>query len=343
MLGTPVQDGSRPSVSSRSGGRHQIKRSITELASPMRLHLQPHHRKDRQHDDKAAQSAHPSFPLRSSFDVSRSEGVTPLGLDQSLRASLMVRKEEEDTLQQMLQDSHDERGLQKEREDAGFRVEVLKQSLEDLHTFSTITTKRLDETYYAVLEKMSALQNTVAALKDLAETSRDIHGSFEKGSRSLENDIVTQLSSLGRFEEQRTKINSLQSRIHSGRSKMQSLSRRVDAVRERIEGWARADKEWQDRTRKRLRYFWVILSVLLLALVVLLASANHAEKQVLDLVPDIRRHRAGEATGPEGSPGSFGAANRPQLRQEDEPGAAGSLQWEASAGDDGRLRVFDEL
>ena len=127
---------------------------------------------------------------------------------------------------------------------------------------------------------------------------------------------------------------------------MQSLSRRVDIVRERIEGWARADKEWQDRTRKRLRYFWVMLSVVLLALVVLLASANQAEKQVLDFVPDIRRHRADEATGPEkGSLGSFGTINKPQLRQgdDDEPGAAGTLQWEASPGDDGRLRVFDEL
>lgn len=145
----------------------------------------------------------------------------------------------------------------------------LKESLVNLHDFAADSAKSLDETYYSVLEKMDALQSTIAALKDLADTSHDIYGTFEKDSRDLEHEIVSQIGTLGRFEDQQSKIESLQSRIEGGRERIGILSQRVEVVRERVEGWEEADREWQEKTRKKMKLIWSTTMLIVLALLLL--------------------------------------------------------------------------
>lgn len=212
----------------------------------------------------------------------------------------------------------------------------LKQSLVDLNTFSTSTTRRLDETYYAVLEKMSGLQNTVTALKDLAETSRDIYGSFERDSQGLEHDIVTQLSAVGQFNEQQGTIESLQSRITSGRQKIQSLSQRVDTVRERIEGWERGDAEWQEMTRKRLKLIWTVMVVITVAMILLFLGVKFTGEDA-DLAPWSAPEMA---TSLMGSPNVSEFALPPG---EEDGGTDRTLVWRTPLDNGERLRAFDEL
>lgn len=87
------------------------------------------------------------------------------------------------------------------------------------------------------------------------------------GSAEVESEITEQLDSLGQFDYQQDKIESLQSRIHTGRAKVQALSARVETVRERVEGWERADQEWQNKTRKRLTVVWTIIFIILVAII----------------------------------------------------------------------------
>ena len=52
---------------------------------------------------------------------------------------------------------------------------------------------------------------------------------------------------------------------------MANLGERAEAVRRRVESWERAEEAWQEKTRKRLRIMWIVISVvggLLLGLVV---------------------------------------------------------------------------
>lgn len=147
----------------------------------------------------------------------------------------------------------------------------LKESLAGLQDFAADATKRLDDTYYSVLEKLDALQNTITALRDLAETSHDVYGSFDKDSRDLEHEIVSQIGSLGRFDDQQKTIESLQSRIEGGRARIGVLSQRVEVARERVEGWEKADRDWQEKTRKKMKLIWsstmlAVLAILLLFL-----------------------------------------------------------------------------
>jgi hypothetical protein len=140
-----------------------------------------------------------------------------------------------------------------------------------LNTLSNNTTRRLDNTYYSVLEKLSLLQNTISSLKELAGLTRELNEEFKNESEEIVGDIRVQLDGFQGFEEQEKRIADLQARIVQGRDKIKILGGRVDVVRERVEGWEKAEFEWQEKTRKRLRVLWTLMSivaVIVIALVV---------------------------------------------------------------------------
>ncbi|RDA94444.1 hypothetical protein CP533_2277 [Ophiocordyceps camponoti-saundersi (nom. inval.)] len=168
--------------------------------------------------------------------------------------------------------------LEQDKASSSVRQEILKRSLADLKAFSTSMTKQLDDTYYAVLEKTSTLQSTVASLRDLAETLRGTCDGFDDDSRALESDTLRQVIALGNFEAQEAKISGLQSRILQGRTRIQKVTDRVDVVRRRIEGWERADEAWREKTRKRLKILWSVTSVVSIVFVALVVGAHYMAK-----------------------------------------------------------------
>ncbi|KAJ4249424.1 hypothetical protein NW762_012278 [Fusarium torreyae] len=292
---TSPRDSANSVSSIRSGSRHQLKRSITELASPVKLNRRKDKERDRYHEDRAPHSHHisishpvsanPHYPSRASVDIMpRSEGVTPyMSPDQSRRQSLMLSREEENKLPNIAvpEPKMSKEKLQEEQTKTSSQVEGLKQSLVELGTFSTSTARRLDETYYAALEKMGTLQSTVSALKELAEESQSIHRNFEKDACEIENDITSQIAAMGQFKEHQENIESLQTRVQDGRARIRALSDRVDIVRERVELWERLDKQSQDKTRLRLRAIVICITVVFLAVVVLFFGAQYLSRHDL--------------------------------------------------------------
>ncbi|PNY25503.1 Uncharacterized protein TCAP_04554 [Tolypocladium capitatum] len=330
----------KPTSPPRSGGRHQVKLSITEFTSPVKLHLhhhhhahqhEHHHRRDH-HDDKGPPTAYAPPLIRHSLDMPRSEAATPFLIpDQSRRASVLVSKDDDGKLE--TKEGREAR-LRLEQQKASIRADGLKQSLVDLNTFSTNMTKRLDNTYYAVLEKMSTLQNTVMAMKDLAETSRELCETFDKDSRDLESDIAGQLTAVGHFDDQQTRIAGLQSRIREGRVRIQSLTSRVDVVRGRVESWERADRAWQERTRKRLKIIWSVTSVMTILIIALALGANHTSTGLDGIDGD-----SSEAA----SLGRLNMSNQSRPSTEDGGETGRALLWKTPLTDGEQLRVFDEL
>lgn len=120
------------------------------------------------------------------------------------------------------------------------------------------------------------LQGTIIDLKELASMSQELDENFKTESQELVNELEQQADSFGQFNDQQRRIEDLQGRIHAGHEKVEGLSKRVDVVRDRIESWERADLEWQERTRRRLKIIWIVTSVLLLSLVLLLIGAQYA-------------------------------------------------------------------
>lgn len=217
----------------------------------------------------------------------------------------------------------------------------IKNSLMDLSSFSTSTTRRLDETYYSVLEKKSMLHNTISAIKELAVASHRLAGDFEREAEDMARDVEGQLATLGQFNEQEQRIEALQGRIEKGRTRIQGLGERVDLVRRRIEGWERADREWQEKTRKRLRIVWIVMSVVFAILILIFIGAQYAQQ-----VGGVDLEGAAESGLKIGEKGVNRSAG--SLEIGDKSGskkAALPPLWEnrPERREEDRLRVFDEL
>lgn len=113
----------------------------------------------------------------------------------------------------------------------------LEKTLSSLNELSTNTTRRLDETYYAVLEKLSSLQSTLASMQELATISRGLKDEFENESGEVVEELNKQVTALGNFDQQQAKIVELQSRISTGREKVKKLESRVEVVQEKVKKW----------------------------------------------------------------------------------------------------------
>jgi hypothetical protein len=219
----------------------------------------------------------------------------------------------------------------------------LKKSLSELSTFSIATTRRLDDAYYAVLEKLSSLQSTVIGIKELASMSKETNETFKADSRSLINEIESQLDSFGQFDEQQRHIERLQNRIQTGRQKVQKLSERVDIVRERVESWERADREWQERTRRRLKVLWIITSVLALVIVLMVGAAQYASLEVGTMKDKITEMMSSNGSDMP-NPGEIMNSSRGSEDFHEDVRAALSKSRSTSAVvDEEVLRAFDEL
>ncbi|KAI1336824.1 hypothetical protein F5Y15DRAFT_418640 [Xylariaceae sp. FL0016] len=332
--------------------RHQVKRSLTELSPPTskasrHYHLH-HHRKDRDRDDRPAISATPTLHMpRGSIDLPRSEGVTPVGIPSDTSRRLDMLSGAEDgvgaTEHNVLNLTPSSRGEQvrEQRVKTMAATASLKKSLVDLSTFSNTAMQRLDNTYFSVLERLSMLQSTIVAIKEIAGMAQDINRNFETESQALVNEIESQLRLYDQTEDQQIRIRDLQSRIYAGREKVEALSKRVDVVRERIEGWETADREWQERTRKRLRVLWIITLAIAFAVVLVFLGAQYVPasmdvSRVTDLASGSRNDRplVDEQAG-HSAKGAAVLANevREALNQRRKNGSI----------EDQVLRAFDEL
>lgn len=279
--------------------RHQISRSISELSSPIRLHRHhSNHRaakekekdkeKEKERDGRvSAPQATPMPQGRLSLDGSRSDELTP-SPDPSRRTSIFLAADDAQAAMSgatitngpSTTKVHLEDVLKKERLNAMARESGLKKSLAELEDFSIATTSRLGDSYNSVSEKLAVLKSTMIALKELAGLSRQMNSRFTTEAEELVADINSQLDGFGQFEDQQARIEKLQGRIYEGRDKIKVLSKRVDVVRERIENWERADKEWQERTRKRLKFVWVVTSIMLFIFLLLFLSAQYAPESL---------------------------------------------------------------
>jgi hypothetical protein len=134
----------------------------------------------------------------------------------------------------------------------------LRNALTELNALSNSNTRRLDTTYYSVLEKLSALQNTICSLKELADLARSLDSEFKAEAEIVETEFTSQLDAFENFDSQEEMIEDLQKRVEVGRKKIKGLGERVEQVRERVDGWERGEKEWQDKTRKRMRVMWIV-------------------------------------------------------------------------------------
>lgn len=138
----------------------------------------------------------------------------------------------------------------------------LLQTLQSLTTLSASTTRRLDYTYYSLLEHTSHLVTLTSTLSSLASTTSVHSATFLNSTSSLTTSLGTQISGFGTtFAAQESRIGVLEQKLVEGRSRVRVLGTRLEEVRRQVEGWERGEGEWEGRVRWRLRMLWGAVGV----------------------------------------------------------------------------------
>lgn len=135
-------------------------------------------------------------------------------------------------------------------------------------------TRRLDYTYYNLLEKITALNSTIGSFQELSDSASTLLSDFERETANLDQDIRRQIDDLKGFQPQMQKADALEKRMQRGRQRVEDLGRRLEAVRLEIDSWEQRESEWQSRVSRRLRIFWAVVGSACLVLVLALILQN---------------------------------------------------------------------
>ncbi|KAL4814433.1 hypothetical protein BDW67DRAFT_166032 [Aspergillus spinulosporus] len=183
------------------------------------------------------------------------------GIDKDIRLGSIKRPEE----------IHSMDDLQRVRDQRSRGEQYLRSALSAVGTLATDITRRLDYTYYGLLEKIAALTMTIVSLQELSDTTSKLSDDFQRETTGLEQDIRKQIGDLHEFQPQVQRIEALEERMRASKTRAKALSNRLDAMRSEIENWDKREMEWQMRTNQRLRIFWgIITSVILASLVAII-------------------------------------------------------------------------
>ncbi|KAL4783879.1 hypothetical protein BJX76DRAFT_241405 [Aspergillus varians] len=180
------------------------------------------------------------------------------GIDMDIRLGSIKRREE-------IQSMGD---LQRVRDQRSRGEEYLRSALSVIGTLATDITRRLDYTYYGLLEKIAALNVTIASFQELSDSTSKLFDDFQHETTGLEQDIRKQIGDLHEFHPQMQRIETLEERMRASKTRAKALGNRLEAMRNEIERWDKREMEWQMRTNQRLRIFWGVVTAAILTILV---------------------------------------------------------------------------
>lgn len=128
----------------------------------------------------------------------------------------------------------------------------LRVALQSLSDQSLKTSRRLDDTYYSILEKVSVLRQTIGTLQELSGLTKELHENFESDTKDLMHDVRGQFNNFDNFDTQQQQIIGLEERIKGGQEKADALTRRLTKAKERVDARAKAESEWKSTSTRRL-------------------------------------------------------------------------------------------
>lgn len=226
----------------------------------------------------------------------------------------------------------------------------LRTALQSLSTLSRTTTRRLDTTYYNLLQTLGTLVSTNNSLQELLHSTVRLQEEFREETDELKEDVDRQLEGLHDFDEQRSRIEALQGRMQRRRSTMKDLERRLGAVWDRIIDWERRESEWQAKITRRLRILWGAIAVSVLLVAVLFVFQHWPARRGEHFGPfnpydKVRMERiSGLGDMPVPRDSNVSSIATTSATASGNGHEKGSRQAEGMQPDtDPRLRIFDEL
>ena len=150
----------------------------------------------------------------------------------------------------------------------------LRSALVSIGSLATDITRRLDYTYYNLLEKITSLNTTITSFQGLADSTSAMFNDFEREVTNMNQEIRKQSGELGGFKPQLEKIEDLERRMKGSRERAEELETRLETMRTEIDRWEKKEAEWQTRIGRRLRILWGVMATIVLALVIAVVMQN---------------------------------------------------------------------
>ena len=140
--------------------------------------------------------------------------------------------------------------LQKTTSDA---EKELQGRLAAVNKISVDITRRLDYTYYNLLEKVGNMVAIVQSFHSLSSQTKDMVDNFAKEASELERDVKLKVERLKTsFGEKETRVKRLEDRGARANAKAQDLDTRLKNARQRVEAWEKRE----GAERRRRSWFW---------------------------------------------------------------------------------------
>ena len=112
------------------------------------------------------------------------------------------------------------------------------------------TSRRLDDTYYSILEKVAVLRQTIGSLQELSNLTKELHENFRSDTAELAEEVQGQIEGFNSFNAQQELIQALETRIKAGREKADVLNARLEDTRQRVEARAKSEAELEAKTNR---------------------------------------------------------------------------------------------
>jgi hypothetical protein len=157
--------------------------------------------------------------------------------------------------------AHERRLRQKRQDHVSTALNALSR---DAHT----ATRKLDDTYYALLQKVGLLKATIASFQDLHSCLDDTTKDFATRSDSLVKDITGQIDAFQNMSHQDESIDSLVKRLQTSKERAASFESRLESCRSRLERW---EKKEQEKNKRNNRTWALVLTSLTAFIILILA------------------------------------------------------------------------
>jgi len=155
------------------------------------------------------------------------------------------------------------------------REEELRRALNGVEEVGMQSTRRLDDTYYAILEKATTLRSVVANLQQLSEEGRKMHRHFEEDAQELERMTSETLDGFGDFQQQEKAIGELVEKLKGSKTETDALNKRLENARNRVEAYEHRENEKQSNRRKQWHATWGALAGLLVLVIAIISLKSH--------------------------------------------------------------------
>lgn len=175
--------------------------------------------------------------------------------------------------------------LERNRREA--RQEDVSAALNALSKDAHTATRKLDDTYYSLLEKLVSLKATLASLQQLSEQAKSSKDEFGQDAEALTSEVKGQIEGFGGYRAQEQNVDDLVTRLNNGKEKAGKLEARLETCRGRLEKWERKQQEEQKLRNRTWAITWAVLAtVLAIILTIVFWRKSRNQKGLYDVIKE---------------------------------------------------------